>query len=81
MTNRVTKTAPRRIFLQVSDDACDRKESFPEPGPDLTWCRSSCVACEVEYVRADLVSRRALKRILETENDGYNARKHAGLYP
>ena len=55
MTNKVTKTAPTRIWLQVSDDARDARKPFPEPHSDLTWCRDSVLACEVEYVRADLV--------------------------
>lgn len=55
MTNKVTRTAPKRIWLQVSDDARDACNEFPEPSMELTWCADSVIACEVEYVRADLV--------------------------
>jgi hypothetical protein len=54
--NKVTKTAPKKIFLQVSDDADDCGLEFPVPTADLTWCEDSVLACEVEYIRADLAS-------------------------
>lgn len=62
MTNKVTLTAPERIWLQVSDDEVDLQEPFPKPSDDcfVTWCRDSALNCEVEYVRADLV-RAALR--------------------
>jgi hypothetical protein len=56
MPNRVTKTAPERIWVQVSDDAQDCREPFPEPNEGMTWCGDSVLACEVEYVRADLAA-------------------------
>ena len=60
MANKVTKTAPERIWLQVSDDAAHCREPFPG-NDEATWCSQSVLACEVEYVRADLAAA-ALKR-------------------
>ena len=50
----VVRSAPERIWLQVSDDGYGMDESFPTTDEGVTWCRDSVVACEVEYVRADL---------------------------
>lgn len=61
MPNKVTKTAPERIWVQVSDDTHDCRKPFPEPNEDMTWCVDSVMACEVEYVRADLAAA-AIKR-------------------
>ena len=57
ITDEVTRTAPERIWLQVSDDAADRDAPFPVPDGDLTWCVDSVVDCEVSYIRADLLSK------------------------
>ena len=51
----VVRTAPARIYLQVSDEEHDRDEPFPEPSMDMTWCADSVLACEVKYIRSDLV--------------------------
>jgi len=51
--NKVTETAPERIWIQISDEAEHCDEPFPEPNEDMTWCQDSVVCCEVEYVRAD----------------------------
>lgn len=52
--SKLVRTAPERIFLQIADEDYSR-ESFPRPyGEEITWCETSCVECEVEYVRADL---------------------------
>lgn len=51
--SKLVRTAPERIFLQIADDDYSG-ESFPRPyGEEITWCETSCVSCEVEYVRAD----------------------------
>lgn len=50
--NKVTETAPKRIWIQISDEAEHCNEPFPEPTEDTTWCCDSVLACEVEYVRA-----------------------------
>lgn len=66
--NTVTTTAPTRIWLQVSDDRSDADLEFPDPTEDLTWCQDSVLACEVEYVRADLV-RAAMPENWENDPD------------
>lgn len=52
--DKVTSTAPKRIWLQVSDDETDCREPFPVPNESMTWCEDSVLACQVEYVRADI---------------------------
>ncbi len=53
---RVVETAPERIWLQISDDAHNADEDFPEPASDqITWCQDSVMEVEVKYIRADLV--------------------------
>lgn len=52
---KVVQTAPKRIWLQVSDDAMDADKLFSERD-ETTWCQDSVMACEVPYVRADLAS-------------------------
>lgn len=47
-------TAPREIWLQVSDEHRDNAEPFPDNTEGVTWCQDSVLACEVRYVRADL---------------------------
>lgn len=49
------RTAPERIWLQVGDQTGDGDCPFPEHHDEVTWCADSVVACEVPYVRADLV--------------------------
>ena len=49
------RTAPERIWLQVGDQAGYGDYPFPEHHDEVTWCADSVVACEVPYVRADLV--------------------------
>lgn len=54
-SNEVTRTAPERIWIQVSDDAFCCGEAFPQIlDESITWCVDSVVDCEVAYVRADL---------------------------
>lgn len=48
-------TAPKRIWLQVGDQSHYHSEPFPSDTSEVTWCADSVVACEVPYVRADLV--------------------------
>lgn len=53
----LTDTAPRRIYLCVSDDADDNDKPYPETYPEdetITWSTTGAVACTVEYVRADM---------------------------
>lgn len=59
--NEMTRTAPERIWLQVSDDASERDIPFPTamyPCP-VSWCNEQIHepdGAEVEYVRADLAA-------------------------
>lgn len=55
----VQATAPREIWLQVSDEADDNKEAFPDDHEGITWCQDSALMCEVKYVRADLAAQPA----------------------
>lgn len=55
--NKLTETAPQRIFLQVSDEDGDEDCVFSDlqrDGAEVTWCDASMVCCEVRYVRADI---------------------------
>ncbi len=49
-------TAPREIWLQVSDEPRDRDEVFPADVDGITWCATSVLSEEVRYVRADLAA-------------------------
>ncbi len=57
MTNKLTRTAPKRIWLQTdASDPSHVHDPFPPvPDGDITWCHESAGGAEVEYVRADLV--------------------------
>jgi hypothetical protein len=46
-------TAPRKIWLQISDNADHHAEPFPREA-EITWCEDSVTACQVGYVREDL---------------------------
>lgn len=52
----VVLSAPQKIWLQVSDEEAHIAETFPATDEGVTWCRDSVLACEVEYVRADLAT-------------------------
>ena len=49
-------TAPREIWLQVSDSTGDSAEAFPDDTEGVTWCAESALLNEVRYVRADLAA-------------------------
>jgi hypothetical protein len=55
----VQATAPREIWLQVSEDVDSDGEAFPENTFDVSWCDTQIMACEVPYVRADLAAQPA----------------------
>ena len=58
--NELTRTAPQRVFLQISDDEANYNDPWPaesEYSGDITWCSESALACEVEYTREDLLAR------------------------
>lgn len=54
----VTRTAPERIWLQVGDQLHYHSEPFPSDTSEVSWCANSVMACEVPYVRADLLTLR-----------------------
>lgn len=51
----MTKTAPERVYLLVSDDKGDNDRGFPEDKSEVLWNDHSTSECEVEYVRSDLI--------------------------
>ncbi|WP_270689279.1 hypothetical protein [Aeromonas sp. D3] len=51
-------TAPERIWLQVGDQLHYHSEPFPSDTSEVSWCANSVMACEVPYVRADLLTLR-----------------------
>ncbi len=54
--NKLTETAPKRIWLQISeyDDAIDSDFAVVDT-QFTTWCQDSVGGSEVAYVRADLL--------------------------
>lgn len=50
----VQATAPREIWLQVSDDAEHSAEPFPTDHDGIAWAKDAALMCAVPYVRADL---------------------------
>lgn len=67
MTNELTRTAPERIYLCVSDEEDDVNRPYPEAYAEdeaITWATDQPVAATVSYVRADLhnAALRALLR-------------------
>lgn len=53
LPSKLVRTAPKRIWLQCGDDPENLRCNFIEMG-DVTWCKDSVMASEVEYIRADL---------------------------
>ena len=52
------RTAPERIWLQVGDQLHYHSEPFPSDTSEVSWCANSVMACEVPYVREDLLTLR-----------------------
>ena len=52
------RTAPERIWLQIGDQSHYHSEPFPSDTSEVSWCADSVIACEVPYVRADLLTLR-----------------------
>ena len=52
------RTAPERIWLQVGDQLHYHSEPFPSDTSEVSWCANSVMACEVPYVRANLLTLR-----------------------
>lgn len=57
MEDKLTETAPERVWLQVDIGASKdyRDEPFPDDIDGVTWHNEELGGLEVEYVRADLV--------------------------
>ena len=57
MEDKLTETAPERVWLQVDIGAIKdyRDEPFPDDIDGVTWHNEELGGLEVEYVRADLV--------------------------
>ena len=55
MEDKLTPTAPTRIWLQVDTNDDDRSLPFPEDADGVSWWKEMVGGAEVEYVRADLV--------------------------
>lgn len=57
MEDKLTETAPERVWLQVDIGASNdyRGEPFPADIDGVTWHNEELGGLEVEYVRADLV--------------------------
>ena len=53
--DELTRTAPKTIWLQISDDDCDREKPYPK-GEEVSWCEDRVMEVEVKYVRADLAN-------------------------
>jgi hypothetical protein len=75
-------TAPREIWLQISDEQDDNGEPFPDNTEGITWCQDSVLACEVKYVRADIAIESAIQpqwRDIEADppKDGTDVWLHA----
>ena len=70
MSDKLTQTAPRRIWLQVDTGDEDRSKSFPGWQSDVTWAEEPIGGAEVEYVRADIANEllAALERLVEIED-------------
>jgi len=58
MKNILTETAPKVIYLQVSDEVEDYDQEFPYVQEYITWCSESVLNCEVKYIRVDLVGEK-----------------------
>lgn len=65
-TTETIRTAPKRIWLQVGDDAHYHTEPFPEDTSSVTWCADSVAGCEVPYVRADIAMSVPPERVRKT---------------
>jgi hypothetical protein len=84
--SKLQETAPRTIYLCVSDDEDDAGKPYPElyaEDAEITWSTDQPVAVTVEYIRADLY-RAALEAVcdafLTTDKDYAAMRMHQLAY-
>ncbi len=82
MSDKLTETAPKRIWLQVDTDAIAdiRDEPFPADFDGVTWHDEQIGGLEVEYIRADLVNgiiSTAARLTMTSDGRGYfNSGQH-----
>ena len=72
----LTDTAPKRIWLCVSDDVDDNDTPYPElyaEDAEITWSTDQPVAVTVEYVRADIAEADLAAENLTLRNAAVNA--------
>ena len=56
--NKLTESAPERIWLQVNPSEVVHLDDEPlDNWTDCTWCSESVGGSEVDYVRADIADR------------------------
>lgn len=54
MKYEIQRTAPKRIWLVMSDDPSSETDAFPKNyGEEITWCDEQVTQFDVPYVRAD----------------------------
>lgn len=54
MKYEIQRTAPKRIWLVMSDDPSSETDAFPKNyGEEITWCEEQVTQFDVPYVRAD----------------------------
>lgn len=54
-TDRLTPSAPERIWLQIDAGDSDRSAPYPADHDGISWCWESVGGAEVDYLRSDLV--------------------------
>lgn len=70
----VQQTAPKRIWLAVSDDAHDEQQPFPDSiNGEVTWSDDTPVEVCVPYVRADLAATPAPAVDREAVREGWES--------
>lgn len=53
--DRLTESAPERIWLQIDAGNSDRSWPYPADHDGISWCWESIGGAEVDYIRSDLV--------------------------
>lgn len=53
--DRLTPSAPERIWLQIDAGDSDRSGPYPADHDGISWCWESVGGAEVDYLRSDLV--------------------------
>lgn len=81
VSSEVQRTAPVRIYLNVSDDAEHFDKAFPKDpdGDEVTWSGDKALHCCVEYVRADLAAPAEAPAAEPGEGNGGRAHEDGGM--